>query len=99
MEGPFILINLAGETCTVQCPDGQKVFCSTVVNLYNKKEGTLVGSGIELYWTHDKKLYTGTITDFNTESGWQRVEYDDGENKDTILQKRELAHHNRQKYP
>eukprot|EP00171_Calliarthron_tuberculosum_P002038 IDg2038t1 len=33
-EGPFSLLHIDGETCTVLCPDGQKTFRTTVVKPY-----------------------------------------------------------------
>lgn len=51
-EGPFTLLNIDGEKCTVQCPDGKKQFGTTVVKVFKESNGPIspkAGMKIEIY--------------------------------------------------
>lgn len=88
-EGPFTLLNIEGETCSVQCSDGPKTFRSTVVKLFkeNNEKSPKVGMKIRVYWPADKKFYQGTISKFKENSNEYVIKYDDGDTETLDLSK------------
>ena len=86
-DGPFTLLNLDNETCTVQCRDGPKQFRTTVVKLYNENVNPKVGMRIQVYWPSMKQFYPGIISSYNDKSDKFTVNYDDGDIEQLDLSK------------
>lgn len=84
-EGPLSLLNIEDEKCTLQCPDGKKLFRKTVVKLYKDNEKPQIGMNIQVYWTLDKTFYKGRVADFNTNTGRRSAHYDDGKIDELIF--------------